>query len=156
MNGRNAASLVYMAPGTVSGKGQDTASYANTGEALAISVNGTYGDQVAYKLDGATHQDLITNVNATFPNPDALAEFSVQTSNFDARYGGAGGAVVNIVTKSGTNEIHGSLFDYVRNGYFNARNSFAAEHDQLNRNQLAGGVGGPIIRNKLFYFASYQ
>jgi hypothetical protein len=118
LNGRNAASLVYMAPGTVAGKGEDTATYANNSDALAISVNGTYGDQVAYKLDGATHQDLITNVNATFPDPDALAEFSVQTNNFDARYGGAGGAIVNIVTKSGADQIHGSAFEYVRNGDF--------------------------------------
>jgi hypothetical protein len=156
LNGRNAASLVYMAPGTVAGKGEDTASYASNGDALAISVNGTYGDQVAYKLDGATHEDLITNVNATFPDPDALAEFSVQTNNFDARYGGAGGAIVNIVTKSGTDQLHGSAFEYVRNGDLNARNFFAAQHDALKRNQFGGTLGGPILKNRLFYFASYQ
>ncbi|MBV9082206.1 MAG: carboxypeptidase regulatory-like domain-containing protein, partial [Acidobacteriaceae bacterium] len=156
LNGRNAASLVYMAPGTVAGKGEDTATYASTSDALAISVNGTYGDQVAYKLDGATHEDVITSVNATFPNPDALSEFSVQTSNFDARYGGSGGAVVNIVTKSGSNELHGSLFEYLRNGDLNARNFFAAQHDALKRNQFGGTIGGRILRNKLFYFASYQ
>ncbi len=156
LNGRNAATLVYMAPGTVPGKGADTGTYASTSNSIAISVNGTYGDQVSYKLDGATHEDLITNVNATFPNPDALAEFSVQTNNFDARYGGAGGAIVNIVTKSGSNEIHGSLFEYVRNGDLNARNFFAAQQDALKRNQFGGTIGGPILKNKLFYFASYQ
>ena len=156
LNGRNAATLVYMAPGTVPGKGEDTGSYATTSDSIAISVNGTYGDQVAYKLDGAPHDDPITNVNATFPNPDALAEFSVQTNNFDARYGGAGGAIVNIVTKSGTNQLHGSLFEYVRNGDLNARNFFAAQQDALKRNQFGGAIGGPILKNKLFYFASYQ
>ncbi|HZQ54733.1 MAG TPA: carboxypeptidase regulatory-like domain-containing protein [Bryobacteraceae bacterium] len=156
LNGRNAATLVFMAPGTVNGKGEDTGTYATTSDSIAISVNGTYGDQVSYKLDGATHQDVITNVNATFPNPDALAEFSVQTSNFDARYGGAGGAIVNIVTKSGSNQIHGSLFEYVRNGDLNARNFFAPQHDALKRNQFGGTIGGPILKNKLFYFASYQ
>src|SRR5436305_7587777 len=126
LNGRNAATLVYMAPGTVPGKGEDTGAYATTSDSIAISVNGTYGDQVAYKLDGAPHDDPITNVNATFPNPDALAEFSVQTNNFDARYGGAGGAIVNIVTNSGANQLHGSLFEYVRNVDLNARNFFTA------------------------------
>ena len=156
LNGRNAAALVYMAPGTVTGKGQDTATYASTSDTIAVSVNGTYGDQVSYKLDGATHQDSITNLNAAFPNPDALAEFSVETNNFDARYGGAGGAVVNIVTKSGSNTMHGSLFEYLRNGDLNARNFFAPQQDALKRNQFGGSVGGPVLRDKLFYFGSYQ
>jgi hypothetical protein len=85
LNGRNAAALVYMAPGTVIGKGTDTATYATNGSNLAISANGTMGNQVSYKLDGASHQDNINNLNAGFPNPDALAQFSVETNNFDAR-----------------------------------------------------------------------
>src|SRR5207245_10926659 len=100
-NGRNAASLVYMAHGTVLGKGTDTATYATTSDTLAVSANGTMGNQVAYKLDGATHQDNITNLNAAFPNPDVLSQFSVETNNFDARYGGTRGAVANLVTKPG-------------------------------------------------------
>jgi hypothetical protein len=156
LNGRNAATLVFMAPGTVTGKGADTGSYASTSDTIGVSVNGTYGDQVSYKLDGATHQDNITNLNAIFPNPDALAEFSVETNNFDARYGGAGGAVVNIVTKSGSNSIHGTIFEYLRNGDLNARNFFAAQHDALKRNQFGASAGGPAWKNKLFYFGSYQ
>ena len=156
LNGRNAATLVYMAPGTVQGKGTDTGGYATTSDTIGVSVNGTYGDQVSYKLDGASHQDNITNLNAAFPNPDALAEFSVQTNNFDAQYGGAGGAVVNIVTKSGSNAVHGSLFEYLRNGDLNARNFFAPVQDALKRNQFGGSIGGPILKNKLFYFGSYQ
>ena len=156
LNGRNAAALVYMAPGTVQGKGTDTAPYASTSDTIAVSVNGTYGNQVAYKLDGATHEDSITNLNATFPNPDALAEFSVQTNNFDARYGGSAGAVVNIVTKSGSNAFHGSAFEYLRNGALNAKNYFATQADGLKRNQFGGSLGGPILKNKLFFFGSYQ
>jgi len=157
LNGRNAAELVFMAPGVVSGKGQTPATYANqASEARAISVNGTYGNQVSYKLDGASHQDSISGLNAVFPNPDALAEFSVQTNNFDARYGGSAGAVVNIVTKTGTNQFHGSVFEYLRNGALNARNSFAPQRDNLKRNQFGGVFGGPIVRDKLFFFASYQ
>ena len=156
LNGRNAATLVTIAPGVVSGSGAYNDTYANSGNEVAYSVNGTYGDQVSYNLDGAPHQDLISNLNATFPNPDALQEFSVQTNNFDARFGGVGGAVVNIVTKSGTNQIHGVLFEYVRNGALNAINYFASQQDKLKRNQFGGVVGGPILKDRLFYFASFQ
>src|SRR2546429_4134099 len=110
LEGRNAATLVFMAPGTVTGKGTDRAPYASTSDTIAVSVNGTYGNQVAYKLDGATHEDNITNLNAAFPNPDALAEFSVETNNFDARYGGSGGAVGIMLPKSGANSLYGKPF----------------------------------------------
>ncbi|HEX4037508.1 MAG TPA: carboxypeptidase-like regulatory domain-containing protein [Acidobacteriaceae bacterium] len=156
LNGRNAATLVTMAPGVVTGPGEYNDTYANSGNEVSYSVNGTYGDQVSYNLDGSPHQDLISNLNATFPNPDALDEFSVQTNNFDARFGGVGGAVVNIVTKSGSNQIHGVVFEYVRNGDMNAINYFAATQDALKRNQFGGVIGGPILKNKLFYFASFQ
>jgi hypothetical protein len=156
LNGRNAATLVTLAPGVVTSPGEYNDSYANSGNEVAYSVNGTYGDQVSYNLDGAPHEDLISNLNATFPNPDALSEFSVQTNNFDARFGGVGGAVVNIVTKSGTNHIHGSVFEYVRNGNLNAATYFGKAQDTLNRNQFGGDVGGPILKDKLFYFASFQ
>jgi hypothetical protein len=156
LDGRNAATLVTMAPGVVSSPGEYNDSYANSGNEVAYSVNGNYGDQVSYNLDGAPHEDLISDLNATFPNPDALEEFSVQTNNFDARFGGVGGAVVNIVTKSGTNQIHGDLFEYVRNGDLNAINYFATTQDKLKRNQFGGVIGGPILKGKLFYFTSFQ
>lgn len=156
LQGRNAAALVYMAPGTVAGKGTDTATYATTSDTQAVSVNGTFGNQVSYKLDGASHQDNITNLNAAFPNPDALAEFSVQTNNFDAQYGGSGGAVVNIVTRSGSNEVHGTMFEFLRNAALNARNFFAPQVDALKRNQFGVSAGGPIKHDKLFVFGSYQ
>ena len=156
LEGRNAAALVYMAPGTVLGKGTDTAVYATNGDNLAISANGTMGNQVSYKLDGSSHQDNINNLNAGFPNPDALSQFSVETNNFDAKYGGSGGAVVNIVTKSGTNQIHGAAFEFLRNGALNARNFFGVQKDALKRSQFGGTLGGPIKKDKLFFFASWQ
>ena len=156
LNGRNAATLVRMVPGVVTGTGTTTAGYANSSDTIAISVNGSRGNEVNYRLDGATHMDNVTNLNATYPNPDALQEFSVQTSNYSAQYGNFSGAVVNVVTRSGSNAIHGSGFYFVRNGAMNARNFFAAQPDNLKRNQFGGTVGGPIVRNKLFYFASYQ
>jgi hypothetical protein len=156
LNGRNAATLIRMVPGAVTGVGTTNAGYANTGETISISVNGSRGNEVNYRLDGATHMDNVTNLNATYPNPDALQEFNVQTSNFSAQYGNFSGAVVNLVTRSGSNEIHGSWFHFLRNGAMNARNYFASQADNLKRNQMGGAIGGPIIKNKLFYFGSYQ
>lgn len=156
LNGRNAATLIRMVPGAVTGVGTTNAGYANTSETISISVNGSRGNEVNYRLDGASHMDSVTNLNATYPNPDALQEFSVQTSNFSAQYGNFSGAVVNLVTRSGTNQFHGSAFYFLRNGAMNARNYFAAQADNLKRNQLGGAIGGPIIKNKLFFFGSYQ
>jgi hypothetical protein len=156
LQGRNAATLVYMAPGTVLGKGIDSGTYATNSDTIAVSANGAMGDQVSYKLDGSSHTDNLNNLNAGFPNPDALSQFTVETNNFDAQYGGAGGAVVNIVTKSGTNALHGSAFDYLRNGDLNARNFFAPQQDAIKRNQFGGTIGGPIKRDKLFFFGSWQ
>jgi len=106
-------------------------------------------------VDGADNTDTYTNENFPFPNPDALREFSVQTGNMSAEYG-QGTAVVNVVTKSGTNDLHGELFEFLRNGDLNARNFFAPTHDTLKRNQYGGALGGRIIKNKLFFFGSYQ
>ena len=156
LNGRNAATLIRMVPGVVSGVGTTTAGYANSSDTIAVSVNGTRGNEVSYRLDGATHMDNVTNLNAAYPNPDALQEFNVQTSNFSAQYGNFPGAVVNVVTRSGSNQLHGSLFEFVRNGHLNARNFFAAQPDNLKRNQFGGAAGGPIVRNRLFWFGSYQ
>ena len=90
--------------------------------------------------------DSYRNQSGVFPNPDALQEFSVQKSNFSAEYANATGAVVNAVTKSGTNQFHGSAFEFLRNGAFNARNFFAAKRDSLKRNQFGGTLGGPVRR----------
>ncbi len=156
LNGRNAATLIRMVPGAVTGVGTTTAGYANNSETINISVNGNRGNEVNFRLDGATHMDNVTNLNATYPNPDALQEFAVQTSNYSAQYGNFSGAVVNVVTRSGSNQVHGSVFEFVRNGAFNARNFFASQSDNLKRNQFGGTAGGPIVRNRLFWFASYQ
>src|SRR3984893_12689487 len=90
------------------------------------------------------------------PNPDAIQEFSFQTNNYSAKFAGRGGGVVNMVTKSGTNDFHGSLFEYIRNADLNARNFFAATDDGLKRNQYGLSAGGPIIKNRTFFFFSLQ
>ncbi len=159
LNGRGAQSLVFIAAGTVNLTGRycgvDCHGGVYPGEQVA-GVNGAGSAQVNYLMDGTDHNDTYINMNLPFPNPDALQEFNLQSSNFTAEYGNAGGGIVNIVTKSGTNEIHGSAFEFLRNGALNARNYFAAQHDTLKRNQFGGTIGGPIVKNKLFYFGTYQ
>jgi hypothetical protein len=162
LNGRNAAALVTLAPGTIdlntntargSGDTQQGATYPG---AQSISSNGARADGVNYQLDGGSNIDHYTNVNNPFPNPDALEEFSVQTNNYSAETGRASGAVVNVVTRSGTNGLHGTLFEFLRNGSLNARNFFAPTSDKLKRNQFGGSLGGPVIKDKLFFFGTYQ
>src|SRR4029079_319965 len=96
------------------------------------------------------------NANLPLPFPDALQEFRVETSALSAQYGMYSGASVNSVTKSGTNQFHGDLFEFVRNDLFNARNYFAPTHSTLKRNQFGGTLGGPIKQNKLFFFGGFQ
>ncbi len=162
LNGRNAASLVLLAPGTMDlnagnsrGKGdtQQTATYPG---AQSISSNGGRADTVNYNLDGGSNQDHYTNVNNPFPNPDAVEEFSVQTNSYSAEYGRGAGAIVNVVTKSGTNQLHGSAFEFLRNGDLTGRNFFAPTHDFLKRNQFGGSAGGPVKKDRLFFFGTYQ
>ena len=107
-------------------------------------------------LDGGTNMDNYHNNAIPFPNPDATGEFRVLTNNFDAQYGFSPGAVVSIVTKSGTNAWHGDAFEFIRNGALNARDFFSSSRDQLKRNQFGGSIGGPILKNKLFIFGNYQ
>src|SRR5204863_8541488 len=109
-----------------------------------------------FKLDGAFHMNPQGNGYMSTPFPDALQEFKVETSATAAAGGGKSAGSVSLVTKSGTNDIHGDLFEFVRNGIFNARNSFATKRDTLKRNQFGGTIGGPILKNKLFFFAGYQ
>jgi hypothetical protein len=162
LNGRNAATLVLLSTGTAdltagnargSGDTQQGSTYPG---AQSISVNGARADTVNYNMDGGSNQDHYTNVNNPFPNPDAVEEFSVQTNSFSAEYGRGSGAVVNVVTKSGTNGLHGTAFEFLRNGDLNARNFFASSHDLLKRNQFGGSLGGPIKKDKLFFFGTYQ
>src|SRR5258708_14546910 len=107
-------------------------------------------------LDGASHNDPYNNLNLPLPSPDALQEFKVETSALPAQYGMHSGAAINAVTKSGTNAFHGDLFEFVRNGDFNARDFFATKRDTLKRNQWGGTIGGPVKKNKLFFFGGYS
>jgi len=121
-----------------------------------ISVSGGQANGTLYLLDGGENMDSEQNVNLPLPFPDALQEFSVETNALSARYGMHPGAVVNAVTMSGTNEFHGDLFEFVRNGDANAIDYFATQQDSLKRNQFGGTLGAPILKNKVFGFFGYQ
>jgi hypothetical protein len=123
---------------------------------ITIAVAGGLPNGVAYVLDGGSHNDPFNNLNMPLPFPDVLQEFKVETSSLPAQYGDHAAAAVNSVTKSGTNAFHGDVFEFVRNYVFNARNFFAATRDSLKRNQFGGYVGGPIIKNKLFFLGGYE
>ena len=128
----------------------------SSSEGNSYSVNGSRQNGVYYMMDGGMNTDSYRNFSGLFPNPDAIQEFSIQKNNFTAEYGNATGAVVSVVTKSGTNEFHGSAFEFLRNGAFNARNFFATNRDNLKRSQFGGTLGGPIVKNKAFFFFGYQ
>lgn len=158
LNGRQATDLILLSGGANVPPGAasrfiTTHDYAS---AVGVSISGGQENGNNYLLDGGDHNDTHSNVNLPFPFPDALQEFSVQTSGVSARYGLHPYAVVNAVTRSGTNHIHGDLFEFVRNGDFNARNFFAPTQDSLRRNQFGGTIGGPIIKDKLFLFNGFQ
>ncbi len=163
LNGRNAVALALLVPGTVQAPndGADQGQYKTIPVAITVSANGSRANQTGFNLDGSSNNDIYTNVNQPFPFPDALQEFSVQTADYSARYGGNSGAVVNAITKSGTNAFHGDLFEFVRNRVFNAANYFGYVNgvktvDPLKRNQFGGVIGGPIYRNHTFFFFGYQ
>ncbi|HEV3202313.1 MAG TPA: carboxypeptidase regulatory-like domain-containing protein [Bryobacteraceae bacterium] len=155
LNGRQATQLIMSLGAAAYGDSGDTGSktfYSST----RISVAGGQSNGTAYLLDGGDNTDAMSNVNLPFPFPDALQEFSVETSAVSSRFGIHPGATVNVVTKSGANAFHGDLFEYLRNYHANARNFFATSRDSLKRNQFGGTAGGRIIRDRLFFFGGFQ
>ena len=159
MNGREAQQLVFLVPGAVDVSDQNCGANCEggvlPGEQYA-KVNGGGANGVYYLLDGVDYNDMYINANLPFPSPDALEEFNVQTDNMSAAYGNATGGVANVVTKSGTDHIHGDVFEYLRNYAMDAKNYFATSPNPLRQNQFGGTIGGPILKGKLFYFGSYQ
>ena len=157
LNGRNVLQLLRLTPGTLSTSGtfNQAATRPESGSEL-VSASGGRGNSTTFVMDGGIHEDPYTEVANVLPNPDAVQEFSYQTNNYGAKFAGRGGGVVNIVTRSGTNRYHGSFFEYLRNAKMNARNFFAPRNDGLKRNQYGFAFGGPIKRDRTFFFGSWQ
>jgi outer membrane receptor protein involved in Fe transport len=154
-NGRNVISLAELLPGV----SQVSAPQAFTGDRSGptVSVSGSRNNQNLFLFDGAQFNAVFRNTGLNYPPPDALQEVKVLTNSFSAEYGRNAGAIFNVVTRSGTNRIHGSAWEFLRNHKLNARDFFApSEKPQLIQNQFGGTAGGPLRRDKLFFFASYE
>jgi hypothetical protein len=152
LNGRNVYDLTALMPGVTN----VSTSLTGNNDANNMNVNGNRARDNNFFLDGAANNSLFRNGGNQAPNPDAVEEFHLITSNFDAEYGRLPGSVMNVVTRSGTNALHGTLFDFMRNDAVNARNFFQSSVTPLHWNQFGGTVGGPIRHDKTFFFASYQ
>lgn len=151
---RNAYDLVQLIPGVVNyTAGVQTGDNGGT----QFSVNGIRPNFNSFYLDGAYNTAFFRGGGNLAPNPDALAQFRILTSNFDAEFGRYPGAVVNTITRSGTNQIHGVAYDYFRTNALNARNYFnSTVLPKYVYNVFGGGLGGPVIKDRLFAFLSYQ
>ncbi len=160
LQGRQVTDLIVLAGAAVETGRPNSRNFQG---GVNISVAGGLQFGVAYTLDGAVHNDPQNSASLPLPFPDALQEFRVATSGLGAQSGMRSAASVAAVTKSGTNVLHGNLFEFLRDKRFNATSPFAAigpdgerYDDGLKRNQYGGTVGGPIVRDRLFYFAGYQ
>ncbi len=153
LNGRDMLDLALLQPG-VTESNDDNSGAGN------YSIAGGRTDSVTFLLDGGNNNDLLDNSNLLDPNPDAIAEFRLLQSDYTAEYGRNGGGIISIVTKSGTNQIHGTLFDYVRNRDFDANDYFniplGLPRLDLKRNQFGATLGGPIRKDRVFFFVAYQ
>jgi hypothetical protein len=156
LNGRQATQLILLSGAATTPPARDLVSSKNYPSSVVVSVAGGQANGTQYLLDGGDHMDKFGLINLPIPFPDALQEFSVQTGTLSADYGVRAGAAVNIVTKSGTNAFHGNLFHSLRNTVTNAGDFFTHQRDQLKRNQFGGTIGGPVEKDKLFFFFGYQ
>ncbi len=150
LNGRNPIELQYLVAGVGrrTGRGQQ--------QNPSVSMNGARTNGNNYTRDGGDNYDPYFNSPSAFPNPDALQEFTIQTNSYAADRGRNAGIIMSAVTKSGTNEFHGTAFEFLRNEKLNARNFFANNVPPFKRNQYGFAAGGPIVRNKVFIFGDYE
>jgi hypothetical protein len=159
LNGRDPSSLALLAPGMVDGNKAGVAwqqgGFSFPNESVASANGGRIGSTY-YMLDGVSNMDNYLGSNGPTPNTDATQEFRLITNNFSAIYGFSTGGVVSMATKSGTNQWHGGLFEFMRNGDFDAGNWNNHSQDTFRRNQYGGYVGGPALKDKLFFFFNYQ
>ena len=161
LEGRNATALIMLA-GAATDTGPPTSRSMTSSRGIAITGGQPFA--VSYLLDGAMHNNVLDGLNLPLPFPDALQEFSVETSSQNAQNGRQGSGTVNVVTKAGTNLFHGDLFEFGRHHRFNATAPFAAVNpatgkrrsDGLVRNQFGGTLGGPIATDRLFFFGAHQ
>ncbi len=166
LNGRSYTDLLALQPGVVPTTSLTSNTQQDVGvSALSpsgglnpgtISINGQREFSNAFTVNGSDAEEDVNSGTAIIPNLDSVAEFRILTNNFDAEYGGHSGGQVNVVTKSGTNGFHGDAFEFVRNTNLDARNFFSPTRGAFDQNQFGGTFGGPLRRNRTFFFADYQ
>ena len=156
LNQRDVYQLLQLQPGVQSQLGNDL--FYGSDKPGVVTVNGGRGRSNNYTVNGGDGNDLFVNLPAIEPSPDSIEEFRVIANSFDAEYGRNSGAVVNVVTKSGTNNIHGSFYEFFRNDVLNAHpfTFIASPKPPFKQNQFGGTIGGPIKKDKTFFFASYE
>jgi Carboxypeptidase regulatory-like domain/TonB dependent receptor len=154
LNSRDTYQLLQLQPGVQGVGGSDLFYGSNT--AGAVSVNGGRGRSNNFNVNGGDGNDLFVNSPAIQPTPDSIAEFRVLSNTFDAEYGRNSGAVINVVTKSGTNGWHGSVYEFLRNQMFNSKGYLDLRRPDDKQNQFGGTFGGPIVKDRTFFFASYE
>ncbi len=156
LNGRQMTNLVTLMGGAVAAPGNDIVGSKTFYSSVVISIAGGQGNFTDYRLDGVDNNDYMTNINLPFPFPDAVQEFSVESTDLGASQGLHPGGLVNVVTRSGADQYHGTAFEFIRNNFIDADNFFSVSKDTLHQNQYGGVFGGPIIHGKLFAFAGFQ
>jgi hypothetical protein len=166
LNGRSFTDLLALQPGvlpittitslTVQGLGQSVFSPSGDLNPGTLSINGQRESANGFMINGANAEETGSMAAAIVPNLDSIAEFRILSDNFDAEYGKYTGGQINVVTKSGSNQFHGDVFEFLRNTDLDARNFFSPNRGTFIQNQFGGTAGGPIVRNKIFFFSDYQ
>jgi Carboxypeptidase regulatory-like domain len=163
LNARDTYQFLQLQPGVMSTVGSSNSIVYGSDKAGAVSVNGGRGRANNFSVNGGDANDLFVNLPTVQPSPDSIEEFRVLTNTFDAEYGRNSGSVVNVVTKSGTNNFHGNVYEFFRNTVLNANpycltavDSIPCDKPQFNQNQFGGTFGGPIVKDRTFFFTSYE
>lgn len=158
LNGRQFTQLTLLTPGAAAQSTGQQAFFEVKSDYGAISpaVNGARAEMNNFTIDGVENNELFFNFAAISPPPDAIAEFKIQTAISSGAFGRAAGANINVVTKSGTNEYHGALWEFLRNTDLNARNYFAPDRGTFHQNQFGGMLGAPVVKDKLWAFGWYE
>jgi hypothetical protein len=159
LNGRSYIDLLGLQAGVVPVASADAVNdrpVSGNGNSGQMSVNGQRESANSFLVNGGDVEESVNNGASIVPTLDSIQEFRLLTSSFNAEYGRFSGAIVNVVTKSGTNEIHGSAYEFLRNDAMDSRNYFDLARGELRRNQFGGTIGLPVVKNKLFFFGDYQ
>ncbi|HEV2379449.1 MAG TPA: carboxypeptidase regulatory-like domain-containing protein [Terriglobia bacterium] len=154
LNGRNVIDLAAVLPGVLNVSASPTIQYAISGPTM--NVNGGRGNWNFFTLDGAYFLNGARNTGLNYPPPDAVQEFRMQTASFDAQYGFNAGSQMAVVSKTGSDSFHGDVYEFLRNTVLDTRNFFSSNVPTLIQNQFGGTAGGPIKRDKVFFFGSFQ